>query len=48
LRPVVGGAIALLLLLLALYALDRAGGRTRASDAAAAVAVSLIVGAMLA
>jgi hypothetical protein len=40
--------IALLLLLLALLALDRAGAHTRASDPFAALAVAILVGALLA
>ncbi len=47
LRPVLAGVIALLLVLAALYALDRAGSHAHA-DAWAALAVALIAGAVTA
>lgn len=47
-RPVLAGAIALLLLLLALYAVDRAGGSVNAGEVYGAVATAIIAGAMMA
>ncbi len=47
-RALLAGLLALALLLLGLYALDRAGGRVDTSDVWGAVAVSLIAGAVAA
>ncbi len=47
-RAAAAALIALLLLLAALYALDRSGGRIDSSDVWAAVAASLIAGAVAA
>jgi len=47
LRPLVAGLIALLLLLLTLYALDRAGSYVTASDVYAAIAASIVAGAVI-
>jgi hypothetical protein len=47
LRPLLAGLIALALLLLALYALDRAGGYVRSSDVLGAACVSALVAAIV-
>lgn len=48
LRPLIAGVVAFLLLLAALYCLDRAGGHIGASDVFAALAAVMIAGAVVA